>query len=73
MVPPVQRSRWETAYARGANAVAEATATALQGLAVALDGYSRNPSPERLQSVKRALTKTREALRARQPPAAGGA
>ncbi len=68
-VPAVKKSRWETAYALGADSVAEATAKALQSLAVEIDGYLRSPGSERLRTVKQGLAKVREALSARKPPA----
>jgi len=61
--PRVERSRWDTAYARGVRSATDATATALQTLAVHIDAYSRDHTAERLKKVKRALAHTRQVLR----------
>lgn len=70
---PVEKSRWATAYAKGAKEATEAVARTLQTLTVEIDMYSRNRSPERLKTVKRALAQTRAAVRMRKPSNETGA
>ena len=68
IVRPPEKSRWATAYAKGAEAATEAVSLKLQALTVEIDMYSRDPSRERLKTVKQALAQVRAAVRMRKPP-----
>jgi len=67
-VRPPEKSRWATAYAKGAENATEAVLLKLQTLTVEIDMYSRDPSRERLKTVKQALAQVRAAARTRKPP-----